>query len=193
MLSHILMRQSSARCFGPMFNGVSAQSSQISINKFIGLASAATQSVQRSAPPSAFAGTPSPQMQRWITTFQRKQVVLQTSATGSRGMSTNHPKIWTVEKLVSLAMVPAIVLPFVWTTPLTDAIFCTLGVLHSHWGVEAIVVDYIRPVLFGGNTIIPNICHGLVWALSAFTLGALYYFNYTDVGIVNAIKMLWTV
>ena len=31
----------------------------------------------------------------------------------------------------------------------------------------------------------------LVWLLSAVTLGALYYFNYTDVGIVNAIKMLW--
>jgi hypothetical protein len=31
----------------------------------------------------------------------------------------------------------------------------------------------------------------LVWALSAFTLGALYYFAYTDVGIINAIKMLW--
>ena len=31
----------------------------------------------------------------------------------------------------------------------------------------------------------------LVWVLSAVTLGALYYFNYTDVGIVNAIKMLW--
>ena len=31
----------------------------------------------------------------------------------------------------------------------------------------------------------------LVWALSAFTLGALYYFAYTDVGVVNAIKMLW--
>jgi succinate dehydrogenase (ubiquinone) membrane anchor subunit len=53
------------------------------------------------------------------------------------------------------------------------------------------VVDYIRPVLFGGKTLIPNICQGLVWVVSAFTLGALYYFNYTDVGIVNAIKMLW--
>ena len=31
----------------------------------------------------------------------------------------------------------------------------------------------------------------LVWVLSAFTLGGLYYFAYTDVGIVNAIKMLW--
>lgn len=58
-------------------------------------------------------------------------------------------------------------------------------------GIEAIVVDYIRPALFGGSTTIPNIAQGLVWALSAVTLGGLYYFNYTDVGVVNAIKMLW--
>ena len=59
-------------------------------------------------------------------------------------------------------------------------------------GVEAIVVDYIRPSLFGGKTLIPNLCQGAVWLLSFLTLGGLYYFNYTDVGIVNAIKMLWS-
>jgi succinate dehydrogenase (ubiquinone) membrane anchor subunit len=58
-------------------------------------------------------------------------------------------------------------------------------------GIEAVVVDYIRPSLFHGKTLIPNISQALVWVLSAATLGSLYYFNYTDVGIVNAIKMLW--
>ncbi len=53
------------------------------------------------------------------------------------------------------------------------------------------MVDYIRPVLFGGKTLIPKICQGLVWVLSAVTLGGLYYFNYTDVGIIQALKMLW--
>merc|ERR1712013_758668 len=48
-----------------------------------------------------------------------------------------------------------------------------------------------EPVLFGGSTTIPNICVALVWVLSAFTLGGLYYFAYADVGIVNALKMLW--
>ena len=132
MLSHILMRQSSARCFGPMYNGVSGHCNQLSVTKFIGLTSAATQPVQHSAPSSVFAGTQSPQMQRWITTFQRKQVNQQTSVSGNRAMSSNHPQIWTAEKLVSLAMVPAIVLPFVWTTPLTDAIFCTLGCVFNN-------------------------------------------------------------
>ena len=71
--------------------------------------------------------------------------------------------------------------------------FCKL--IHLRFflsGVEAIVVDYIRPSLFGGKTLIPNIAQGAVWLLSGVTLGGLYYFNYTDVGIVTAIKMLWT-
>lgn len=108
-----------------------------------------------------------------------------------RSSSDDHVKLWSAERAVSAAQIPAIIIPFMHTTPLTDAMFCTLAVLHSHWGIEAIAVDYIRPSLFGGSTTIPNIAVGLVWALSAFTLGALYYFAYTDVGIVNAIKMLW--
>lgn len=105
--------------------------------------------------------------------------------------SGDHVKLWTAERVVSAVMIPGFIGPFLYTTPATDALLCTLSVLHSHWGVEAIVVDYIRPSLFGGSTVIPNIAQALVWALSAFTLGALYYFNYTDVGLVNAIKMLW--
>jgi hypothetical protein len=44
-------------------------------------------------------------------------------------------------------------------------------------GIEAVVIDYIRPCLFGGKTLIPNLAQAGVWVLSAFTLGALYYFR----------------
>lgn len=127
-------------------------------------------------------GLLSPASQLAVTKFSTSQ---------PKKSSGDHVRMWTAERVVSLAMIPIGVGPFLVTTPLTDALFCTLAILHSHWGIEAIVVDYIRPSLFNGSTVIPNICVGLVWALSAFTLGALYYFNYSDVGIVNAIKMLW--
>jgi len=113
------------------------------------------------------------------------------ATSAQRKSSGDHVRMWTAERAVSVAQIPAILIPFLHTTPMTDALFCTLAVLHSHWGIEAIVVDYIRPSLFNGSTVIPNICVALVWVLSAFTLGALYYFAYTDVGIINAIKMLW--
>lgn len=76
-----------------------------------------------------------------------------------------------------------------WTNEAPDQLKLSL----SRLGIEAIVVDYIRPSLFGGSTTIPNIAQAGVWFLSAVTLGGLFYFNYTDVGIVNAIKMLWKV
>ena len=53
-------------------------------------------------------------------------------------------------------------------------------------------MDYIQPARCFGSTVIPKLAVGAVWALSAFTLGALYYFNYADVGLVHAIKMLWS-
>jgi len=124
----------------------------------------------------------SPTLQLPVTSF---------STTMAKRSSGDHVKMWTAERLVSLAQIPICFVPFVMTNPFTDAVFCTLAMLHSHWGIEAIVVDYIRPSLFNGSTVIPNIAVAMVWALSAFTLGALYYFNYTDVGIINAIKMLW--
>jgi len=122
-----------------------------------------------------------------VNSSQRK-TELSTTAVRKSG---DHVKLWTAERAVSALIIPGFIGPFLYTTPATDALLCTLSVLHSHWGVEAIVVDYIRPSLFGGSNVIPNLAQALVWALSAFTLGALYYFNYTDIGVVNAIKMLW--
>jgi len=115
---------------------------------------------------------------------------LATTAINNHG-SGDHVKMWSAERLVSVAQIPGLIVPFLWTTPATDALFCTVAVLHSHWGLEAIVVDYIRPSLFGGSTLIPNMAQSAVWILSLATLAGLYYFNYTDVGIVNAMKMFW--
>ena len=114
-----------------MFNGISGQTSQISITKFVGLTSAATPgslnlSMGNQNSLSA-KGSANLQVQRWITTLQARKPNNSTNAVVTRAMSSNHPQIWTAEKLVSLAMVPAIIGPFMWTTPLTDAIFCTLG------------------------------------------------------------------
>lgn len=60
---------------------------------------------------------------------------------------------------------------------------------YCNRGLEAIVVDYVRPKIVGPT--IARLALALVYGLSAFTLGGLFYFNYSDVGIVNAIKMLW--
>ena len=60
---------------------------------------------------------------------------LATSAVQRSG-SGDHVKMWTAERVISVAQIPALIVPFMWTTPVTDAVFCTLAVLHSHWGMK---------------------------------------------------------
>ena len=56
------------------------------------------------------------------------------ATTAIQKSGTDHGKLWAAERAVSGAQIPALIVPFIWTTPMTDAIFCTLAVLHSHWG-----------------------------------------------------------
>ena len=55
-------------------------------------------------------------------------------ATTAVQRSGDHVKLWTAERFVSLAQIPALIVPFVWTNFGTDVAFCNLAVLHSHWG-----------------------------------------------------------
>ena len=50
-------------------------------------------------------------------------------------------------------------------------------------------MDYWRPKIVGPA--LAKMGVAAVYGISAFTLGGLCYFNYTDVGIINAIKMFW--
>lgn len=53
------------------------------------------------------------------------------------------------------------------------------------------MVDYIRPVLFG--EVMPKVARSLVYLLSALTLGGLMYFNFNDIGVVEAVRKFWAI
>jgi succinate dehydrogenase (ubiquinone) membrane anchor subunit len=86
-------------------------------------------------------------------------------------------------------MVPLLPITFLVPNAPLEALLAFCLTLHSHWGIEAIVIDYVRPSVFG--SVIPKLALGAVYGLSALTLGGLLYFIYSDVGMVTAIKMLW--
>lgn len=96
--------------------------------------------------------------------------------------------MWTAERLLSAALLASPV-AFVVPIPGMDYVLAAALVIHVHWGLEAIVVDYVRPTIFG--PVVPKISLFLLYVLSALSLGGLFYFNYADVGLVNAIKMAW--
>lgn len=99
-----------------------------------------------------------------------------------------HDALWRAERYLSLALLG--VLPAAWFIPhpFMDYAVATSLVVHVHWGVEAIVTDYVRPSIFG--PIIPKISVALVYVLSILAAGGLFLFNWTDVGITQALKML---
>lgn len=53
------------------------------------------------------------------------------------------------------------------------------------------VVDYIRPVIFGN--LIPKIAIFWLYAISASTLGFLIYYNVTDLGIGKTVRKFWAI
>jgi succinate dehydrogenase (ubiquinone) membrane anchor subunit len=121
--------------------------------------------------------------------LQHKPVYKPVAFAGVRHSSGDHSKLWGIERMVSaglLALIPAsLALPI----PGADYALALALVAHVHWGVEAIVVDYIRPSIFGAT--IPKISVALLFMLSALSLSGLLYFNYTDVGMVQGTKMAW--
>lgn len=106
----------------------------------------------------------------------------------SKVESHNHSKLWSAERALSAGLLAIIPLSFAVPFPGKDYALALALVTHIHWGVEAIVVDYIRPSIFGA--VIPKVALFSIYLLSALSLGGLFYFNYTDVGLVNAIRMI---
>uniref|UniRef100_T1JMF3 Succinate dehydrogenase [ubiquinone] cytochrome b small subunit n=1 Tax=Strigamia maritima TaxID=126957 RepID=T1JMF3_STRMM len=101
----------------------------------------------------------------------------------------DHRNLWTAEKVASFVLVPLLPLAIAAPSPILDYSVAFLVGMHTHWGLEAIVIDYIRPSIFGDT--IPKVSLGLLYLISAATVGGLCYFNYTDVGIGQAIRMFW--
>ncbi|XP_051167204.1 succinate dehydrogenase [ubiquinone] cytochrome b small subunit, mitochondrial [Leptopilina boulardi] len=105
--------------------------------------------------------------------------------------NADHVKLWQMERITSAAL--PIVLPaaFIMENPLLDSLLAVLVVVHTHWGLEAIVVDYARPIIMG--TVLPKILHLLLSFLSAVTLAGLLVLIYNGPGIAKTVKNVWNI
>jgi len=98
---------------------------------------------------------------------------------------------WTFDRVVAASLIPLTVAPFAAGSlnPTLDAILAATLLIHSHTGFQSIVIDYIP------KKRMPGIRKLFVWGVNAATavVGlALYEFETTDVGLVEAIKRIWT-
>lgn len=126
--------------------------------------------------------TPRPAL---LNTIPQSSKILMTRTLSSN--AHDHSKMWVLEKAVSAGLLAVIPAAFIFPSPLLDYALALSLVAHVHWGFEAIVVDYVRPVLFG--PVIPKVALGGLYVLSIVVLAGLFYLNYSDVGLATAVRM----
>lgn len=103
----------------------------------------------------------------------------------------SHAGLWTIERFLSLALLGLLPAAIAFPSKSLDTLLAISLVMHSHWGLEAIVIDYVRPVIFG--PFIPKIAPLFVVAFSAALLGGLLYLIYTDIGIGGSVRKFWAI
>ncbi|KAI1262868.1 mitochondrial succinate dehydrogenase cytochrome b560 subunit D [Xylariaceae sp. FL1019] len=97
---------------------------------------------------------------------------------------------WTFERLVAAGLVPLSVAPFVGGSlnPATDALLCGLLLVHSHTGLQSILIDYVPYRRY------PGVSKAFMWMLNGFTVlvgVGLYEFETNDIGVTAAAQRIW--
>lgn len=118
---------------------------------------------------------------------------VQSTVNVTRAASTHgdHVRLWLMERIVSasfLSLVPAALL---FENKFIEIILAAAIVMHTHWGLEAIIVDYVRPAVVG--PVAPKVAFLMLNLLSIATLAGLFVLIYNGPGIVNIIKQGWAI
>ncbi|XP_063713967.1 succinate dehydrogenase [ubiquinone] cytochrome b small subunit A, mitochondrial-like [Symsagittifera roscoffensis] len=98
----------------------------------------------------------------------------------------SHTKEWLWERGTAIGLLSCFPAAFILPFPLVDFTLTTLAVFHGHLGMEAVFTDYAH------SHALRKAVNTLLYAVSFFMWGALMYFNYADVGLCGAVKLIWT-
>ncbi|XP_034831799.1 succinate dehydrogenase [ubiquinone] cytochrome b small subunit, mitochondrial-like [Maniola hyperantus] len=101
----------------------------------------------------------------------------------------DHAKLWIVEKGTTACLVAFIPLGLLIPNKLFDTILAILITAHTHWGLEACVVEYVRVLLFGPT--LPKIAMGVVYGITALMLGGLLFLIFNDIGMCRGFWRIW--
>lgn len=92
---------------------------------------------------------------------------------------------WKLERVVAISLLGIIPGALLVPGPTMDFLLSTSFLLHSHWGIDAVLQDYIAKF-------IPWIQK--VWlGVSIIAMSGLLHFNYNDIGVSRALLLLWNI
>ncbi|KYQ47365.1 Putative succinate dehydrogenase [ubiquinone] cytochrome b small subunit, mitochondrial [Trachymyrmex zeteki] len=112
----------------------------------------------------------------------------QTRATSAQG---DHVRLWLIERIVSASFLSLIPAALVLENKFIDIVLAAAIVMHTHWGLEAIIVDYVRPIVVG--TLVPKVAFLMLNLLSVATLAGLFVLIYNGPGLTKTIKNGWAI
>lgn len=95
-------------------------------------------------------------------------------------MASTH---WKVERVLAVSMLGIMPACLFVQGPFMDAVLTVTVFMHAFWAFDHVLSDYLQKFL-------PFI-HKLWYAISIVAFAGLLHFNYNDVGITQAIAMLW--
>ncbi|CAH2102451.1 unnamed protein product [Euphydryas editha] len=101
----------------------------------------------------------------------------------------DHARLWVIEKATSALLVGLIPCGLLIPNKLFDSILAILITAHTFWGMEAVMVEYVRVLLFG--PLIPKIAIGFVYFMTVLMLGGLFYLIFNDIGLCRAFWRIW--
>ncbi|XP_003707165.2 succinate dehydrogenase, subunit D [Megachile rotundata] len=109
----------------------------------------------------------------------------------SSGITGDHVRLWVFEKIASAALPIVIPAALMMENSILDGLMSVLIVMHTHWGLEAMVTDYARPIILG--PVLPKVLHISLIILSAVTLCGLFILINDGPGVSRAIKDFWAI
>lgn len=103
--------------------------------------------------------------------------------------TSDHTTLWTIERFLSGALLAVIPAAYLFPSSALEYALVLSIVMHSHWGVEALVVDYARPEVVGAA--LAKLFHLSVYIISIITLAGLMNLILNGGGVVDGTKKLW--
>lgn len=112
----------------------------------------------------------------------------QTRAASAHG---DHVRLWVIERIVSTSLLSLIPAAMLFENKFIDILLAAAVVMHTHWGLEAIILDYARPIVVG--TVVPKVAFLMLNLLSVATLAGLLVLIYNGPGLTKVIKNGWAI
>lgn len=112
----------------------------------------------------------------------------QTRAASAHG---DHVRLWVIERIVSASFLSLIPTALLLENKFIDILLAAVVVMHMHWGLEAVILDYARPIVVG--PLIPKLAFLMLNLVSAATLAGLLVLIYNGPGLTKVIKNGWAI